>query len=147
LKGLTLPEAFRDDYRYRFEAEAKRRFIEMLRDRFNSGVAYRGRVLKWDTIIEHKVNDLGRFLVGKSSALEFTEPIPQLEEVDDREIRAKILALTASEAKGRGIGKSTLHYLRRNASNNNVHVYHKTRARLKAKSGDGTCRVKSAATN
>ncbi|MGA3297960.1 MAG: CRISPR-associated endonuclease Cas1, partial [Candidatus Bathyarchaeia archaeon] len=56
-----------DDYRYRFEVEAKRRFIEVLRERFNSGVNYRGRVLKWDTVIEQKANELGRFLVGKLS--------------------------------------------------------------------------------
>jgi len=30
-----------DDYRYRFETHAKQRFIEALRQRFNSGVIYR----------------------------------------------------------------------------------------------------------
>lgn len=38
-----------DDYRFRFEAEAKQRFIDVLRERFNAGLANRGRVLKWDT--------------------------------------------------------------------------------------------------
>lgn len=35
-----------DDYRYRFEPEVKRRFIQVLREQFNSGVRYKGRVLK-----------------------------------------------------------------------------------------------------
>ncbi len=35
-----------DDYRYRFERGAKRRFIEVLRERFNSGVGYKNRRLK-----------------------------------------------------------------------------------------------------
>ncbi len=105
-----------DDHRYRFELDAERRFINVLREQFNSGAAYEGRVLKWDTAIEQKPNELGRFIVGKASTLEFAEPAPRLEKYDDREIRAKILALTSSEARQLGIGKSTLHYLRKNAS-------------------------------
>jgi CRISPR-associated protein Cas1 len=35
-----------DDYRYRFEIDAKERFIGLFRDRFNSGIKYNDRVLK-----------------------------------------------------------------------------------------------------
>jgi CRISPR-associated protein Cas1 len=104
-----------DDYRYRFELEAKRRFIEVLRERFNSGVKYKGRVLKWDTVIEQKGSELGRFLVGKLNTLDFMEPAPKLKRQDNCELRARILALTQSRAKQLGIGKSTLHYLRKKA--------------------------------
>lgn len=104
-----------DDYRYRFEPDAKRRFIEVLRGQFNSGVKYKGQVLKWDTVIEQKAYELGRFLSGKSSALEFDQPAPKLERQDSDELRAKILALTSSQAEQLGIGKSTLHYLRKKA--------------------------------
>jgi hypothetical protein len=41
------------------------------------------------------------------------EAAPKLERQDTRELRNKILALTASKAKRRGIGKNTLHYLRK----------------------------------
>lgn len=34
-----------DDYRYRFEPEAKQRFLDLLRRQFNSGVRYKGRAL------------------------------------------------------------------------------------------------------
>jgi CRISPR-associated protein Cas1 len=105
-----------DDYRYRFEAEAKQRFIGLLRDRFNVGVTYKDQVLKWDTVIEQKTNELGRFLTGKTPSLDFAEPAPSLDRQDDKVLRAKILTLTASHAKGLGIGKSTLHNLRKNAS-------------------------------
>ena len=38
---------FTDDYyRYRFELDAKLRFIGILRERFDSGVVYKGRILK-----------------------------------------------------------------------------------------------------
>jgi len=120
-----------DDYSYRFEAEAKRRFIEVLRERFNSGVKYQGKVLKWDTIIEQKISELGRFLTGRSSIIDFMEPAPKLERQDDKEMRTKILALTSLQAKELGIGKSTLHYLRKNArSPNSFRTYRKVQVKL-----------------
>ena len=54
-----------DDYRYRFEPEARQRFIDLIREQFNSGASYKGRVLKWDTIIEQKATELGRYLTKK----------------------------------------------------------------------------------
>ena len=69
--------------------------------------------MKWDTVIEQKTNELGRFLTGKASDLGFEEPAPNLDRQDDKVLRAKILTLTASQAKRQGIGKSTLHYLRK----------------------------------
>lgn len=120
-----------DDYRYRFGVEAKERFIGLLRERFNAGVTYKGRVLKWDTGIEQKTSELGRFLTGKASKLDFEEPAPSLHRLDDKESRDRILALTASEARRLGIGKSTHHYLRKNAeSSKPFTVYAKVRNRL-----------------
>jgi CRISPR/Cas system-associated endonuclease Cas1 len=45
---LDLPDFYfaGDDYRYRFETQAKHRFLELLRERFNCGVRYNGRFLK-----------------------------------------------------------------------------------------------------
>jgi CRISPR-associated protein Cas1 len=122
-----------DDYRYRIEADAKQRFIDLIRERFNAGVAYKGRVLKWDTVIEEKANDLGRFLTRKTSTLDFVEPAPRIERRDNRVLRAGILALTAPQAKQIGIGKSTLHYLRKNAgSEHSFSVHSKVRAKLES---------------
>jgi CRISPR-associated protein Cas1 len=114
---LDLPDFYftGDDYTYRFDVEAKDRFLDLLRERFNSGVRYKGRVLKWDTVIEQKAEELGRFLLGKS-ILDFGEPSPKLLRHDGRELRGRILKLTQSEATRLGIGKSTLHYLRKNAT-------------------------------
>jgi CRISPR-associated protein Cas1 len=114
---LDLPDFYftGDDYRYRFEPEAKQRFLELLRERFNSGVRYRDRALKWDTVIEHKAVELGHYLVGRTCRLDFSEPSPDLCRIDERKSRRQILNLTQREAQGLGIGKSTLHYLRRNA--------------------------------
>jgi CRISPR-associated protein Cas1 len=120
-----------DDYRYRFEMEAKQRFIDLIRQRFNAGVTYKGRVLKWDTILEQKTNELGRFVVGKSPTLNFVDPAPKLERQDNHKLRTKILALTQSEAKQLGVGKSTFHYLRTRArSKQCIRVSRKVKERM-----------------
>jgi len=121
---LGLPDFYftGDDYRYRFEPEAKERFLDLLRERFNSAVTYKGRALKWDTVIEQKAIELGRFLTNKSVRLTFDEPSPVLAREDSRELRAQILSLRSADAKQVGIGKSTLHYLRKNASSDRAFV-------------------------
>ncbi len=105
-----------DDYRYRFDVGAKARFIQLLREQFNSGVKYNNRLLKWDTLIEEKTDELARFLLRKLTSVEFMEPMSTLKRHDNRELRAKILGLTSSQARHAGIGRSTLHYLRKSAS-------------------------------
>jgi len=119
-----------DDYRYHIEIEAKRRFLEALKDRFNSGVTYRGKTWKWDTVILSKTRELARFLPDKSKEIDFIEPRPSLQRSDTMEIRKRILELTQSEAEELGIGKSTLHYLRRNARDN--HSF-RTRSKISRK--------------
>lgn len=66
------------DYRYRFDPEAKQRFLDMLREQFNSGVQHNRRALKWDTAIEHKVVELGRYIAKRISRIDFSEPSPEL---------------------------------------------------------------------
>ena len=121
-----------DDYRYHFEAEAKRRFLDLLRERFNSGIQYKGKTWQWDTIILNKVQELGRFLVGKTESMDFTEPAPDLKRSDGLEIRGRILELTQKQAQELGISKSTLHHLRKNAnSDKSFRVYQKVACRMK----------------
>jgi len=126
-----------DDYRYRFDVEAKARFLNLLREQFNSGVKYNRRVLKWDTVIEQKASELSRFLSGKSGEIDFIEPSPILERSDSLEIRKAILSLTQKKAGNLGIGKSTLHYLRKNAKNDvPFKSYRKIREKIQAVTAD-----------
>lgn len=104
-----------DDYRYRFEPQAKSQFIGLLREEFNSRVTYNNRAVKWDTVIEHKVMELSRFLAGKSRAVGFCEPCPVLERTDSLGFRKRVLSISHEEASRFGIGTSTLHYLRQHA--------------------------------
>jgi CRISPR-associated protein Cas1 len=120
-----------DDYRYRFEPEARQRFLDLLRERFNAGVRYGNRSLKWDTIIEEKAVELGRYLIDRSIRLNFAEPVPNLRRIGDLELRKRILSLSQFEANDLGIGRSTLYYLRRSAKNGRTFRLHaKTLSKL-----------------
>lgn len=122
-----------DDYRYRFDVDAKKRFLNLLRNQFNSGVNWKGRILKWDTIVEMKATELSRSLSCKSRVIDFVEPCPILERSDTVNIRKRILTLTEREARRIGIGKSTLHYLRSNAGkSSSFKIYEPTLSRLEA---------------
>ena len=83
-----------DDYRYRLDVEAKRRFLALLKERFNEGTRYRGGIRKWDTIIQLKTLELARYLTGKSKDVNFVEPSPNLVRNDSRELRSRILQLS-----------------------------------------------------
>jgi hypothetical protein len=137
---LDLPDFYftGDDYRYRFEPEAKQRFLDLLRESFNSGAKYKGRALKWDTVTEQKTLEFAQYLVGRTSKLDFSEPPPNLHGMDDRELRRRIHSLTQREARRLGIGKSTLHSLRRNAERtSSLKTYRKTQMRLSHMFRDG----------
>jgi CRISPR-associated protein Cas1 len=132
--ALDLPDFYfrGDDYRYRFGVDAKQRFIDLLREQFNSGVSYEGCVLKWDTVIERKTIELSRYLIGRSRLVQFIEPSPILKKTDNSELRNRILSMSTHDARRRGIGKSTLHYLRRNArARSSLTVYEPVRRKLR----------------
>jgi CRISPR-associated protein Cas1 len=130
---LDLPDFYftGEDYRYRFEPEPKQGFLDLLREQFNSGVTYKGRTLKWDTIIEQKTAELGQYLAHRTSGLDFSQPCLKLARTDPRGLRTRILSLTQQEALRLGIGESTVRYLRKNAqSQRPFKVYGKSRERL-----------------
>jgi len=71
--------------------------------------------LMWDTVILRKCQELARYLLGKTDRFDLKTPRPVLERSDTREMREKILSLSGREARGLGLGKSTVHYLRKRA--------------------------------
>ena len=121
-----------DNYSYRFEVEAKRRFVEAIRRRFNSGIEYKGHHFRWDSLIGQKLIEFSRFLVGKSQEINFIEPSPILERDDSMDLRKRILSLTQHDASKIGIGKSTLHYLRKNTNKTRFRIYEPVMTKLRA---------------
>jgi CRISPR-associated protein Cas1 len=88
-------------------------------------------------VIEYKANELSRFLIRRSTKFDFAEPEPKLQRLDNRELRTKILGLTASEARQLGIRKSTLHYLRKNAKANSTHRLYAPVIEKLSRNGEG----------
>jgi CRISPR-associated protein Cas1 len=104
-----------------------------MRTRFNSGVQYNERVLKWDTAIEQKAKELARYLVKKSRQADFAEPSPELKRSDNMELRKRILGLSQTKARKLGICKGTLHHLRENAKRDcSFKLYAKVRDKLQS---------------
>jgi hypothetical protein len=60
-------------------------------------------MLRWDTVIERKVVELGRLIINRSSKLDFYDPSPSLGWVDDGGLRRRILDLSQAEAESLGI--------------------------------------------
>jgi hypothetical protein len=96
----------------RLQPEAVKYLLEILRFSFNSPVLYQGRNCRWDTIILLKAQELANYILGKNKILNFVNPSPNLAREDSRELREKILCLSAREAKGMGIRRNTLWYLK-----------------------------------
>jgi CRISPR-associated protein Cas1 len=143
---LDLPNFYftGDDYRYRFEVKARQRFLDLLRERFNSGVKYKGRTLKWHTVIEQKTVELSHYLARRSCRLDFSEPLPNLRATGEEYLRTRILSLTRREAKMLGIGKSTLYYLRRKAREpHRLALYQPVRERLVLREASNSWQTRS----
>jgi CRISPR-associated protein Cas1 len=103
------------DYRLTIKPPLLDRYADLLREQFNSGVRYGGKRIMWDTVILRKSQELANYLTKKRIAIDFMTPKPFLQRSDARELRQRILALSSSDALQLGVGKSTLHYLRKHA--------------------------------
>jgi len=98
-----------DDYRYHIDVEAKRRFMNMLKEQFNTGVRCKGGILKWDTVIEQKTMELARLLIGKSRLPSFSGPKPELTRTDNSDHRKGIPSPSRSQAQRLRTVKSVFH--------------------------------------
>jgi len=120
-----------DNYVLRLKPSAIKKLLQQLRLRLNSRVRYRGKNYSWDTILQLKTQELARHLLGRTEALDFTEPLPQFDMRNSDTLRDTVLSLTSSEAKERGISKSTVWYLKNRAQNDEpLCIYAKVRKKV-----------------
>ena len=119
-----------DNYVLRLKPESVKRLLSRLREKFNSTVNYRGKAYRWDTIVFLKAQELAKHILD-GKPIDFSEPSPNLGRSDTQELRKRILSLSQSEAKKLGIGKSTLHYLRKHVTGEkSFDVYQKVARKL-----------------
>jgi len=109
-----------DKYVLRLQSQAIRKLLERLRLSFNSKIEYKGKNYSWDTIIQLKSRELARFILEKNRKMNFSKPFVNLERLDTKELRKKILTLSVPDARKIGINKSTLWYLQRRAKSNKL---------------------------
>jgi CRISPR-associated protein Cas1 len=120
-----------DDYSYKVEIEAKRRFLQVIKDKFNSGVKYKGKTWRWDTVILNKTQELGGFLLKKSASLSFIDPAPMLERSDTKALRKRIFELTQKQSAEFGIQRSTFSYLHHKAcGDRSFRIYRKVHEKI-----------------
>jgi hypothetical protein len=120
-----------DDYSYKIETEGKRRFLQLLKERFNSGVKYKGKMWNWDTVILTKTQELARCLLLRSESIDYVEPRLGFQRIDTKTFRERIMEFSMTEARGLGIGKSTLWNLqKRSRSRKPLQIYTKTVDRI-----------------
>jgi hypothetical protein len=78
-----------------------------------------------------KTSELARFIAGKLVKLDFTEPYPFIQRVDNRELRLAISTVTIEQARKAGINKSTLYALRQRVRDGRqFRLYGKVRTKL-----------------
>ncbi|OGD52608.1 CRISPR-associated endonuclease Cas1 [Candidatus Bathyarchaeota archaeon RBG_13_38_9] len=122
---------FTDNYVLRLKPKAIKKLLEELRLSFNSNVHYKNRNYSWDMIIRLKTRELAHYILGKAK-VDFNEPFPKILRSDSLEMRKRILELTQNQAKELGIGRSTLHFLRKRAGGRrSFEVYKKIHMKIK----------------
>jgi hypothetical protein len=120
-----------DNYVLRLGPLAIKKLLEQLRLSFSSRVRYKQRSYSWDTVIQLKGQELGRYLLHKDNELDFINPQLDFNTVDSKIVRDKMISMTVSNARKIGIGKSTLWYLHRRAqANRPLKTYRKVTDRI-----------------
>ena len=131
-KKFNQKDFFRmDNYVLRLKPEAVKKYLKILREKFNSSVIYCGKSYHWDTIIQLKTQQLAKYILGKTKEINFSNTSPCLVNLDEKELRNRILSLSTSEARKHGIRKNTLWHLKKRAKERKpLEVYSKISDKL-----------------
>jgi len=132
-KGLFTKKDFvrTENYNLRLRPSGAKKLMQEIESVFNKRVSYRMGGMMWCNVINMKAQELAHYILGKKSRIDFSEPKLELNMEDDFKLRQKILSLSQKEAKEIGIGKSSLHYLRKHAKNDkSFKVYEKVKEKL-----------------
>ena len=83
-----------------------------------------------DNILYENVRILSNYISGKSRTLEFNIPEIRIDRADDKQLRAKIMAINPQKRKELKINKSTLWYQHKKIKEGKeIKIYRKTKVR------------------
>ncbi len=92
--------------------------MEELDRQFSQVTKYGMRNEQWSSIIDIKAQELANYLIGKKKLIDFSFPSLDLERVDNKELRDKIMSMSYYQWDKMGYSKGTLHYMKQNARDN-----------------------------
>ena len=99
-----------ENYHIRLKPNTAKLLIEKIKDNFNKRYEFKDKQYTLDNILYENVRILSNYISGKSRTLEFNIPEIRIDRADDKQLRAKIMAINPQKRKELKINKSTLWY-------------------------------------
>ena len=120
-----------ENYNIRLRENTAKALIEKIKLNFNTRALYNGKYYSYQNILYENVRLLAKYIMGKSSKLQFNIPEFKINRVDSTDIRNKVLSLTPQDRKRLGINKSTLWYMQKNIrEGRRIKIYQKVNSKL-----------------
>lgn len=105
-----------ENYHLRLKPATAKMLVEKIRLNMDTKVPYKNKKqYSYQSILLDCVHQLANFVIGTRKELELKIPNAKVRRSDSVEMRNKILSISTSERKSRGINKSTLWYPKENA--------------------------------
>lgn len=120
-----------EDYNIRLREKTARMLIDKIRLNMNARVDYKKKSYAYDFVLQDNVQKLAYYLQDKSTELQFSIPLVEIDRDDLTEVRDTLLKMTPEERKKLGISKTTLWYMQKNIrEGKNIKIYEKTRDKI-----------------
>lgn len=120
-----------ENYHIRLKENTAKMLIDKIKINFNRFTAYKGKNYSYQNILFDAVQRLANFILDRNPHLNFEIPSVKITRNDTIELKEKIMNMTSTERKARGINKSTLWYQKRRlAEGSTMKAYSKVRSKL-----------------
>ena len=117
-----------ENYHIRLRPDTAKLLIEKIRNNFNKRYDFRNKQYTLDNIMFENVRELGKYISGKTKALDFKIPDIEISRNDTIDIKNKIMSIDPEKRKALKLNKSTLWYQQKKIKEGKaIKVYKKTR--------------------
>ncbi len=120
-----------ENYHIRLKPDTAKLLIKKIKENFNQRYKFRNKNHTLENIMFENIKEFGKYLLEKSSSLNFYIPEIKINRNDNAQIREKIKAIDPEKRKEIGINKSTLWYQQKKIKEGKpVKLYGKTKVRI-----------------
>jgi CRISPR-associated protein Cas1 len=121
-----------ENYNIRLRESAAKALIEKVKVNFNMKVKYKGKNWSYENVLLDNVRALANYIEGKTSTFTLNIPDPELNRVDDVDLRSRIMNMNPDERRKLNINKSTLWYMQKNIrEGKRIKIYPKVRVKIR----------------